>query len=76
MSKVRDGVIEIPNLGVHTSYKRAKSHYNSVIEDRKKSTKGHVAHGPRIDDRVSVLQEDSFYLTGETVRLERWQIKK
>jgi hypothetical protein len=40
MFKLREVITEIPNLGVHSSYKKAMRHYKSVREGCQKSTKG------------------------------------
>jgi hypothetical protein len=74
---------EIPNLGVHTSYKKALSHYESVIADRMKrhgvsqSTFGYPTRDEvRARTERVVLVRSAFVLdTLEEVRLERWKVK-
>jgi len=71
------GVFEIPNLGVHTSYKRAQKHYDSVVADRKTRTSGHSTLSrecPLVTSKMTLMREDCFYLLGETLRLERWSV--
>lgn len=75
MFKFQDGVMHIPNLGVHSSYKKAKKHFNSVVKDRQKTENGYKVHRPTYDTPVSIMDEHSFPNIGEWVRLERWQVR-
>lgn len=73
-------VTEIPNLGVHTSLKRAKQHFEGVVTDRRLTSKVNKTFftpiiGYTNEDRMFVLAEGFVYSTGEQVRLERWRTK-
>lgn len=74
------GVTEIPNLGAHTNIRKAKRHFESVVEDRKVSSQVKTTFFTPIvgypgDERMFVLAEGYVYSTGEQVRLERWKTK-
>lgn len=73
----QEGITEIPNLGVHTSYKKAIRHYQSVREDRWKLNGGGSVSGQCVanhkiysDARFALLMSDHF--PNEEIRLEKW----
>jgi hypothetical protein len=75
-TRFEPGITELPNLGVHSTFKKALEHYESVKADRAKfGPVSSYQHGERDRERYVVLRE--FYtLTGESVRLERWIISR
>lgn len=73
----------VPNLGLHSSVKKAKKHYDSIIEDRSKNNdfKLHWDMPYQIDIRVyngetmcQALMEYSYdkYRVRERLIIERW----
>lgn len=70
-------VVEIPNLGVHTSYEKARQHFDSVRLDRIKSGLRNLYTHPGFTQPgpVSVLRTSLFYHPNgmsEEIRLEKW----
>jgi hypothetical protein len=71
---------EIPNLGCHSSYKKAERHYKSVYADRVARYNGIPQPGQNIwhssipfSDPYVVLMSDHF--PNEEIRLEKWRVK-
>jgi len=73
----KGGMYSIPNLGVHTSEKKAVKHWRSVVEDREKRLKLlHVTTRTEAfykDERYVTLREANF--PEEKVRLEKWIVR-
>jgi len=76
------GVLNVPNLGVHTSLLRAKDHFESVLKDRKVAMQGKVQWD--VSDNVTynnypdvVLRRVRIeYSNGqaEELKLEQWGV--
>lgn len=78
LRKTREGVTEIPNLGVHSSLGKALRHFHSVINDRAQRTALTMIHStnPKMskDDRYLVVRSATTD-EGEEVRLEKWLVR-
>lgn len=71
------GITQIPNLGVHTSLKKAQKHFDSVYQDRTQYgpvTMTSYDDTPMNSDRSKKIQW-AFTNDGEEIRLEKWKVK-
>lgn len=82
MPNNQEGIVNIPNLGVHTSGEKALMHYRNVVRDRM----GHDLPPSRAyefgqifatnssvgTDRYLVIAEKQ--IGSETLRLEKWKV--
>jgi len=83
MKSVKPGIIEIPNLGVHTSYEKAETHFKSVVDDRYGTGEAlpHLKYGrqwaptvrPSLRERFLVI--NSVNIKDEEIRLEKWLVQ-
>ncbi len=79
-----EGVTNLPLLGVHTSFKKAMRHYNSVVNDRQFDSQEKRTHVPPSPRHLGIAEWDaspsalitSYYSwkNGEQIRLERWKV--
>lgn len=71
------GVVEIPNLGMHSSRKKADSHFDNVVEDRKK--REHVVREQCYEgdgrDNYTVVRSAYCAESQEQIRLEKWKLR-
>jgi hypothetical protein len=77
VEKLTNGIREIPNLGVHTSFKKALQHYNSVIVDRGANSVWNIENfnDPITSERTTLLATFWSVDHQEEVRLEKWKVK-
>lgn len=72
-----EGVTNIPNLGVHTSYARALKHYRGVVSDRLRlpyTDDLRVNQKQPMGEERCIVLDDLYVGDGETVRLEKWKV--
>jgi hypothetical protein len=71
----KHGTPQAVNLGVHTSYSKARRHYDSVMADRFAKTDKHYRESGRHRvGQVIQIHKDTFPLIGETLRMEQWMV--
>ena len=77
VEKLTNGIREIPNLGVHSSFKKALKHYNSVLINRGASNTLNVKNfnDPITKDRNTILAVYWSVDSQEEIRLEKWKLK-
>jgi len=81
INSVKPGFTEIPNLGVHTSYVKAKNHFDGVVSAREIEFKETIRKTGRYPasfyskERNIVLDSARVVANNEEVRLERWSTK-
>ena len=81
----QDGITEIPNLGVHSNFIKAKRHFKSVYDSRTKEgdisvigyDMGTMEYAnPSLDkDERYVVIQSAITSKGEEIRLEKWRVK-